>query len=194
MPRLFRSPMAPAILPSITGQDCNREKPCWSLARRAVSASPPWKSANSWARASSPARADHLIDATDGDIRAEMKALGGADVVFDPVGGEQFTAAFRSCRPEGRILTIGFASGNIPQIKANHLLVKNLSVLGLYWGGYLAFRPEILTRSLHQLMEWHAAARIKPHVSHVLPLEQAAEGMDLLRRRKSTGKVVISIW
>ncbi len=139
------------------------------------------------------AGADHLIDATDGDIRAEMKALGGADVVFDPVGGEQFTAAFRSCRPEGRILTIGFASGNIPQIKANHLLVKNLSVLGLYWGGYLAFRPEILTRSLHQLMEWHAAARIKPHVSHVLPLEQAAEGMDLLRRRKSTGKVVISI-
>jgi NADPH2:quinone reductase len=139
------------------------------------------------------AGADHLIDATDGDIRAEMKALGGADVVFDPVGGAQFTAAFRACRPEGRILTIGFASGEVPQIKANHLLVKNISVLGLYWGGYLAFRPEVLTGSLHRLMDWHAEGRIKPHVSHVLPLEQAAEGMELLRSRKSTGKVVITV-
>jgi NADPH2:quinone reductase len=139
------------------------------------------------------AGADHLIDATDGDIRAEMKALGGADVVYDPVGGTQFTAAFRSCRPEARILTIGFASGDIPQIKANHLLVKNLSVLGLYWGGYLSFRPDILTNSLNQLMTWHGEGRITPHVSHVLPLERASEGMELLRSRKSTGKVVITI-
>lgn len=139
------------------------------------------------------AGADHLIDATDADIRAEMKALGGADVVYDPVGGAQFTAAFRSCNPEGRILSIGFASGEVPQIKANHLLVKNLSVMGLYWGGYLAFRPDILTASLHKLMGWHSEGRITPHVSHVLPLEQAAEGMELLRSRKSTGKVVISL-
>ncbi|SMX43204.1 NADPH:quinone oxidoreductase family protein [Maliponia aquimaris] len=139
------------------------------------------------------AGADHLIDAATQDIRAEMKALGGADVVYDPVGGEQFTAAFRSCKPEGRILPIGFASGEVPQVKANHLLVKNLSVLGVYWGGYLAFRPKVLTDSLAQLMAWHAQGRIKPHVSHVLPLDQAAEGMELLRSRKSTGKVVIAI-
>lgn len=139
------------------------------------------------------AGADHLIDATDQDIRTEMKALGGTDVVYDVVGGEQFKAAFRSCRPEGRILTIGFASGEVPQIKANHLLVKNLSVLGLYWGGYLAFRPDILTDSLQTLLKWHAEGRIKPHVSHVLPLDRAAEGLDLLRSRKSTGKVVITI-
>ncbi|MBV7397110.1 NADPH:quinone oxidoreductase family protein [Mameliella sediminis] len=143
--------------------------------------------------AAKAAGADHLIDATDGDIRAEMKALGGADVVYDPVGGEQFTAAFRSCRPEGRILTIGFASGDVPQIKANHLMVKNLSVMGLYWGGYLAFRPEVLTGSLAQLMAWHGEGRLKPHVSNVLPLDRAAEGMELLRSRKSTGKVVITI-
>lgn len=143
--------------------------------------------------AAKAAGADHLIDAQNGDIRAEMKALGGADVVYDPVGGEQFDAAFRSCRPEARILTIGFASGEVPQIKANHLLVKNLSVLGLYWGGYLAFRPEVLTGSLALLMAWHGEGRIKPHVSHVLPVERAAEGMDLLRSRKSTGKVVITL-
>ncbi|WGW03410.1 NADPH:quinone oxidoreductase family protein [Tropicibacter oceani] len=139
------------------------------------------------------AGADHLIDASTQDIRAEMKTLGGADVIYDPVGGDQFTAAFRSCNPEGRILTIGFASGEVPQIKANHLLVKNLSVLGLYWGGYLAFKPKVLTGSLEQLMAWHAEGRLHPHVSHVLPLDQALDGMELLRSRKSTGKVVIAI-
>jgi len=139
------------------------------------------------------AGADHVIDAETGDIRAEMKALGGADVVYDAVGGDQFTAAFRSCRPEARILTIGFASGTVPQIKANHLLVKNITVMGLYWGGYLSFRPEVVTGSMAELMRWYAAGELKPHVSHVLPLEQAAEGLDLLRRRKSTGKVVIEV-
>lgn len=139
------------------------------------------------------AGADVLIDAETQDIRAEMKALGGADVVYDPVGGEQFDAAFRACRPEARLLTIGFASGTVPQIKANHLLVKNLSVHGLYWGGYLSFRPEVLTRSLDQLIAWHGAGRLKPHVSHVLPLDRAGEGMELLRSRKSTGKVVIAV-
>lgn len=139
------------------------------------------------------AGADHLIDAATQDIRSEMKALGGADVVYDPVGGAQFIAAFRSCKPEARVLPIGFASGEVPQIKANHLLVKNISVLGLYWGGYLAFKPKVLTDSLQKLMAWHGEGRLKPHVSHVLPLDRAAEGMELLRTRKSTGKVVISI-
>lgn len=143
--------------------------------------------------AAKSAGADHLIDATSQDIREEMKALGGADVVYDPVGGDQFTAAFRSCRPEARILSIGFASGDVPQIKANHLMVKNISVLGLYWGGYQSFNAPALTKSLDQLMAWYSAGRITPHVSHVLPLEQALEGMDLLRDRKSTGKVVITI-
>ncbi|CUH76351.1 NADPH:quinone oxidoreductase family protein [Tropicibacter naphthalenivorans] len=143
--------------------------------------------------AAKAAGADHLIDAKTQDIREEMKALGGADVVYDPVGGDQFTAAFRSCKPEARILTIGFASGDVPQIKANHLLVKNISVLGLYWGGYLTFKPQVLTGSLAQLLDWHAQDRLHPHVSHALPLDQVAEGMELLRTRKSTGKVVITI-
>ncbi len=144
-------------------------------------------------QAAKNAGADHLIDAKTQDIREVMKSLGGADVVYDPVGGDQFTAAFRACKPEARILTIGFASGEVPQIKANHLLVKNISVLGLYWGGYLAFRPEVLTNSLKELMEWHAQGKIKPHVSNTFPLDQAADGLEMLRTRKSTGKVVITI-
>lgn len=139
------------------------------------------------------AGADHLIDAASQDIRDTCRALGGVDVVYDPVGGDQFTAAMRACNPEARILAIGFASGDVPQIPANHLLVKNISVMGLYWGGYLKFRPEVLTQSMATLFDWYAAGRLRPHVSHLLPLEQAAEALDLLRSRKSTGKVVVTL-
>ena len=138
------------------------------------------------------AGADHLIDAKTDDIRAVCRDLGGVDVVYDPVGGDQFKAAFRACRPEARILSIGFASGEVPQIPANHLLVKNITVIGLYWGGYLAFRPDVVTGSLTQLLEWYKAGTLKPHISHALPLARAAEGLELLRSRKSTGKVVIT--
>lgn len=139
------------------------------------------------------AGADHVIDTDKEDLREAVKALGGADVVYDPVGGDLFKAAMRACNPEARLLAIGFASGDIPQIPANHLLVKNLSVIGFYWGGYLAFKPEVVTNSLAQLVEWHHEGKIKPHVSNALPLDRALEGMDLLKSRKSTGKVVITL-
>lgn len=139
------------------------------------------------------AGADHLVDSETEDLAGALKALGGADVVYDPVGGAQFEAAFRAARPEARILVIGFASGAVPQIKANHLLVKNLSVMGLYWGGYLAFRPEVVTGSLRTLFDWYAEGRLRPHVSHVLPLDRAGEALALLRERKATGKVVVTI-
>jgi NADPH2:quinone reductase len=138
------------------------------------------------------AGADHLIDATNADIRAEVRALGGADVVYDPVGGDQFKAAFRACKPEARLLPIGFASGDIPQIPANHLLVKNLSVLGMYWGGYLAFKPEVIANSLKTLFAWYSQGKLHPHVSNIVSLEDAADGLALLRQRASTGKVVIT--
>lgn len=137
------------------------------------------------------AGADHLIDAS-ADLRSEVKALGGADVVYDAVGGEAWTAAFRATNPGGRLLPIGFASGEVPQIPANHLLVKNLTVIGFYIGGYMKSHPAVIQRSLATLMEWHGSGRITPHVSHVLPLERVAEGLELLRSRSSTGKVVIT--
>jgi NADPH2:quinone reductase len=139
------------------------------------------------------AGADHLIEADVDDLRGELKVLGGVDVVYDPVGGDLFKAAFRACKPEARILTIGFASGDVPKVPANHLLVKNIDVLGFYWGGYLKFKPEIVTDSLRELFDWYEKGKLKPHVSHLLPFEQAADGMELLRARKSTGKVVIEV-
>ena len=138
------------------------------------------------------AGADHLIDSESGDIRAEVKALGGADVVYDPVGGEQFRAALRACNPEARLIPLGFASGEVPQIPANILLVKNVTAIGHYWGGYLRFAPGLLAESLDALLGWYRAGRIRPHVGHVLPLERAAEAMDLLRHRQATGKVVVT--
>lgn len=138
------------------------------------------------------AGADHLIDSDTDDIKAKVKALGGADVVYDPVGGDAFKAALGACNREARVIVIGFASGDVPQIPANILLVKNITIIGFYWGGYLKFNATALTDSLSELMQWHADGRLKPHISHVIPLEQAAEALDLMRTRKSTGKVVVT--
>ena len=101
------------------------------------------------------AGADHLIDASE-DLRERVKSLGGADVVYDVIGGDVFKAAFRATNPEGRLLPIGFAGGDVPQIPANHLLVKNLSVIGVYIGGYLKFRPEAARNSFETLFKWHS--------------------------------------
>lgn len=139
------------------------------------------------------AGADHLINSETDDIREAVKALGGADVVYDPIGGDQFKAAMRACRPEARLIPLGFASGEVPQIPANHLLVKNLTVIGFYWGGYTRVNPKVLTDSFKVLTRWYVEGKLKPHVSNVLPLEQANEALDLLRTRKATGKVVVKI-
>lgn len=137
------------------------------------------------------AGADHVIDSDADDLIARIKALGGADVVYDPVGGAGFNAALKVCNREARVLTIGFASGDVPQIPANIILVKNITVIGFYWGGYQVFAPQVLAESLAELMDWFAQGRLKPHISHTLPLERAAEALDLLATRKATGKVVV---
>lgn len=139
------------------------------------------------------AGADVVIDSDTPDLKAAFKALGGVDVVYDAVGGPAFDAALSACNPEGRLLAIGFASGQVPQVAANLLLVKNLSVMGLYWGGYLKFAPQVLTNSLTTLLSWYEQGGLRPHISHRLPFDELPQALDLLRDRKSTGKVVISL-
>ena len=139
------------------------------------------------------AGADHLINSETDDIRKIVRTLGGADVVYDPVGGDQFKAALRACNPEARILPLGFASGEVPQIPANILLVKNLTVIGYYWGGYSKIKPSVLTDSFAQLIAWYQDGKLTPHISRTLPLADCNEGLDLLRTRKATGKVIIEI-
>ena len=139
------------------------------------------------------AGADHVIDADTPDLRDQLRALGGVDVLYDAVGGAGFEAGFRAMRPEGRILSIGFASGTVPQIPANHLLVKNLDVMGLYWGGYLRFNPEALQHSLEQVFGLYTKGGLKPHIGALYPFDALPAALDALRSRKSTGKLVIEI-
>ena len=138
--------------------------------------------------------ADYLIDTSTEDVRNQIKALTsghGADVVYDPVGGKLFTASLRSIAFEGRILIIGFAGGTIPQIPANHLLVKNVDVIGVNWPAYAELHPQIMTESFHTLLQWYVDGAIQPHISATYPLEQAIEALNQVITRKSTGKVVI---
>jgi NADPH:quinone reductase len=139
--------------------------------------------------------ADHLIDYSREDIRERVKAITeghGADVIYDPVGGDAFDAALRSIAWGGRILVIGFASGRIPQIPANIVLVKNIDVIGFYWGSYQARNPSLLRGSLARLLHWIEEGKLKPHVSHRFDLKEVAQALESLRQRATTGKVILT--
>ena len=112
-------------------------------------------------------------------------------MVFDPVGGALFEASLRSVAWGARLVVIGFAAGKVQQIPANILLVKNVSAIGFYWGSYRARAPQLVASGYAQLFEWYAAGKLKPHVSHQLDLAEAGAALELLKSRKSTGKVVL---
>ena len=140
--------------------------------------------------------ADHAINYNEADLRAEILKLtdgNGVDVVYDPVGGGLATAAMRSMAWAGRFLVIGFASGDIPQFPANYLLVKNIAIVGVYWGAYRTREPETLRTGLKELGKWWQAGRLKPHISQVFPLAHVPKAMALLEGRQATGRVVIDI-
>lgn len=129
----------------------------------------------------------------DDNVAAAVKALGGADVVYDTVGGPLFDACARAAKPGARILPIGFAGGEVPQIAANRLLVKNQAAIGLYFNAWARAHPKAMRASLETLFAWHRLGRLRPHVGHVLPLDQANAGLELLRSRAATGKVVVRV-
>lgn len=140
--------------------------------------------------------ADHLIDYRTEDIRTRVKALTdgkGVDAVYDPVGGDVFTSSLRAMAPGGRILVVGFASGSVAPVPANILLVKNISVIGFYWGAYRELDPGLLTASFDELLGWQEKGLLNPHISHVFDLADAPKAMEMLRSRKSTGKIVLKI-
>ncbi len=139
------------------------------------------------------AGAEAVIDSDTPDLKAALRDLGGIDVTYDTVGGPGFDAAMRATRPGGRMLAIGFAGGEVPQIPANQLLVRNITVIGLWRGGYLSFAPGQLIASLDELMGWWRDGRLRPLVSSVLPFDRLPEGLDLIRSRRATGKVVIAM-
>lgn len=131
-----------------------------------------------------PALRDHIRELTNGH---------GADVIYDPVGGALGSALMRATAFEARYMPIGFASGDVAPVKANHLLVKNIDVVGFWWGAYFDHAPEAVTESLSRLFDWAVDGKIKPLVSDTFPLSQAVDGLKLLEGRKATGKVVIRV-
>ena len=139
--------------------------------------------------------ADHVIDYRAGEFKDAVKSITGgrgADVVFDPVGGDVFTQSMRCIAWEGRLLVIGFAAGDIPQVPAGLVLVKNMSVIGVFWGAYRMREPTIITRSLHRLFAWFDEGVVRPVISETLPLERAAQAMQRLLRREAKGKIVLT--
>ncbi|HRQ40750.1 MAG TPA: NADPH:quinone oxidoreductase family protein [Chloroflexota bacterium] len=140
--------------------------------------------------------ADHLINYRQEKFRDRVKEITngkGANVIYDPVGGDVFDESVRCIAWEGRLLVIGFADGRIPQLPVNLALVKNMSVVGVYWGGYASRQPQVITDSLRTLLAWYAEGKIRPHISQTYPLEQAAAALNSLIHRQSTGKVVLTI-
>ncbi|VAV92444.1 Oxidoreductase, zinc-binding dehydrogenase family [hydrothermal vent metagenome] len=140
--------------------------------------------------------AEFTINYKNENIRDKIREYTGgkgANVIYDPVGGDVFRQSFRAMAPEGRMLVIGFASGDIPQVPANHLLVKNIELIGFYWGAYKLFKPEILQNSTKQLFDWYEEGRITPHISATYPLEKTVDAIRALRDRTSSGKVVVTM-
>jgi NADPH2:quinone reductase len=137
--------------------------------------------------------ADHLINYTQG-FREQVKALTndrGADVIYDPVGGDVFDESMRCIAPFGRLLIVGFTSGRAALAKTNHLLIKDAEAIGFTIGGLSRLDPAREKRNLSILVGWLGAGRITPYVSHRLPLAQAAEALALVRDRKVMGKAVL---
>jgi NADPH:quinone reductase len=140
--------------------------------------------------------AEHAVNYGDASWVDQVKRMTGgrgADVIYDPVGGEIFELSTKCVAPEGRLLVIGFAGGTIPSIAANRILLKNMSVVGVYWGGYLEHYPEYLREAQQSLFTMYEAGQIKPAVSQSFTLADAVEALDALATRKTVGKVVLKI-
>ncbi|WP_296989321.1 NADPH:quinone oxidoreductase family protein [Thalassospira sp. UBA1131] len=142
--------------------------------------------------------ADHVIDYKSENIRDRVReitaSLGqpkGVDVVYDPVGGDVFDQSLRCVAPGARMLLIGFASGTVPQIPANILLVKNVTAIGFYFGAYLEQNPDIAQAGMAELLERLKSGAIRPMISAVYRLEDAMDALTAIRERTATGKLVI---
>lgn len=139
--------------------------------------------------------ADHLINYNDEDIVERVKSLTdgrGADVVYDPVGGDLFDQIKRCINWEGRIVIIGFASGRIPSIECNRLLLKNMSVTGLAWGQYTARDPAKVEACQKQLYEYLADGKIDPVIYQTVSFENVKQGFAAMEGRELYGKIVVT--
>lgn len=150
------------------------------------------------AEAAVAAGADHVIDLTvpnlrDG-LREQVHAVTGGrgvDVCIDMLGGDPFDAALRALAWCGRMVVVGFAAGRIPEIKANYLLVKNISVAGLQWSDYRDRTPRRMAEAQSEIFRLYREGKLRPHIMARLPLERAGEALAMFRDRRIVGKIVL---
>ncbi len=139
--------------------------------------------------------ADHVINYRSDGFRERVKELTdnrGADVIFDPVGGDVFDESMRCVAPFGRILIVGFTGGRAALAKTNHLLIKDAEAIGFTIGGLARHDPAWAARNQRVLMGWLAGGRIRPYISHRVPLERTVEGLRLIVERAVIGKVIVT--
>jgi NADPH:quinone reductase len=146
------------------------------------------------------AGADHVVDLGAPDLRdslrdqlREFTSGHGADVVIDPVGGDATIAALRALAWCGRLVVIGFASGNIPTIKANYLLVKNIAVSGLQWSDYRERTPERVREAQAEIFELYRTGKIDPYISRKFNLDNFREALRLLKEGRAQGKIILEV-
>jgi NADPH2:quinone reductase len=138
------------------------------------------------------AGADEVVR-SDGDWKDEVLALGGADMVLDPVGGDRFTDSLRSLKENGRVVVVGFTGGSIPEVKVNRLLLNNTSVIGAGWGASVLGNPALVKATGDAIEELIEKGFVRPPVGAHFALEDAAAALDLIDSRGATGKVVLDV-
>ncbi len=140
--------------------------------------------------------AAETINYSEASLKDSIKGLTagrGADVIYDPVGGDLGLEAVRGLAWNGRLLVVGFAGGSIQSIPANLALLKGASIVGVFWGSFREREPEVEAANFRQLFDWYTEGRLKPLVSRTYPLEKAEEALAELRSRRATGKLVLTV-
>ena len=140
--------------------------------------------------------ADEVVNYSNGALKDEVKKLtkgNGADVIFDPVGGQFAQDSFSCINWKGRHLVVGFASGPIPEVALNRLLLKGCASLGVFWGAFIQREPEAQAANVRQLYQWFEQGQLKPLVSREYPLAQGAQALRDMADRKVAGKVVLVV-
>ena len=139
--------------------------------------------------------ADETIDYREGDFVERVKELTdgkGADVIYDSVGGDVFDRSLKCIAWNGRLLVIGFASGRIPEVKANRILLKNIAITGLHWGAHVAKEPARIPETFDALFALHAEGKIEPVIYKTYGLDETPVALHDLASRKTYGKVIIA--
>lgn len=142
------------------------------------------------------AGADAFVAWSSGDLKDALSKAGvdpGVDVVLDMVGGDASAAAMRCLNFEGRLVVVGFTSGQAPALRANHILVKNIDIVGCYWGPYQQLRPVQTRRAFDTLLAWYGAGLLRPQIADSVPLEGVAHALEQLACGAYAGKVVAQI-